>query len=42
MTFSHRWVLYHLIEHFASHFGQILSLLHYMRDHGVPGLAESG
>ncbi len=40
MTFSHRWVLYHLLEHFAAHFGQILSLLHCMRDHGVAGLPE--
>jgi len=39
-TFSHRWVLYHLLEHFAAHFGQILSLLHCMRDHGVAGLPE--
>ena len=39
-TVSHRWVLYHLVEHFASHFGQIASLLHCMRDHGVPGLPE--
>ena len=42
MTFSHRWVLYHLLEHFAAHFGQILSLLHCMRDHGVTGLPEKG
>ena len=42
MTFSHRWVLYHLLEHFAAHFGQILSLFHCMRDHGVPGLPEKG
>lgn len=40
MTFSHRWVLYHLLEHFAAHFGQILSLLHCMRDHGVQELPE--
>lgn len=40
MTFSHRWVLYHILEHFAAHFGQILSLLHSMRDHGVEGLPE--
>ena len=40
MTISHRWVLYHLLEHFAAHFGQILSLLHCMRDHGVAGLPE--
>ena len=42
MTISHRWVLYHILEHFAAHFGQILSLLHSMRDHGVPGLPEKG
>ena len=40
MTVSHRWVLYHILEHFAAHYGQILSLLHCMRDHGVPGLPE--
>ncbi len=39
-TFSHRWVLYHILEHFAAHYGQILSLLHCMRDHGVSGLPE--
>ena len=37
---SHRWVLYHVLEHFAAHYGQILSLLHCMRDCGVPGLPE--
>ncbi|MBD95904.1 MAG: hypothetical protein CL482_16850 [Acidobacteria bacterium] len=40
MTFSHRWVLYHFLEHFAGHRGQISSLLHCMRDSGVPGLPE--
>ena len=40
MTVSRRWVLYHLLEHFAAHYGQILSVLHCMRDHGVPGLPE--
>ena len=40
ITISHGWVLYHVLEHFASHFGQICSLLHYMRDHDVPGLPE--
>ena len=39
-TISHRWVLYHILEHYAAHFGQILSLMHYMRDQGVPGLPE--
>ncbi len=39
-TVSYRWILYHLLEHFASHFGQILSLLHSMRDLEVPGLPE--
>ena len=36
VTFSHRWVLYHILEHL----GQIGSLLHCMRDHEVPGLPE--
>ena len=39
-TVSHRWVLYHVLEHFAAHFGQISALLHSMRDSGVPGLPE--
>ena len=40
ITFSYRWVLYPLLEHFASHFGQILILLHCMRDLDVSGLPE--
>ncbi len=40
MTVSHRWVLYHVLEHFAAHFGQISALLHCMRDSGVPGLPD--
>ena len=39
-TISHRWVLYHILEHYAAHFGQILSLMHCMRDQRVPGLPE--
>ena len=42
VNFSRRWVLYHLLDHFAGHFGQIGSLLHCMRDQGVPGLPENG
>jgi uncharacterized damage-inducible protein DinB len=33
--FSRAWTLYHVLEHFASHFGQILMLKHMMRDAGV-------
>jgi hypothetical protein len=33
--FSRTWTLYHVLEHFASHFGQILLLKHMMRDAGV-------
>ena len=40
VTFSNRWVLYHILEHFAGHLGQIGSLLHGMRDHEVPDLPE--
>ena len=40
LTVSHRWVLYHVLEHFAAHFGQITALVHCMRDNGVPGLPE--
>ncbi len=29
------WTLYHVLEHFAGHFGQILLLKHLMRDAGV-------
>ena len=30
--FDHRWVLYHLLEHFAAHSGQILLIRHAWRD----------
>jgi len=30
--FDHRWVLYHLIEHFAAHAGQILLIRHALRN----------
>jgi len=33
--FTRMWTLYHVLEHFASHFGQILLLKHQMRDAGV-------
>lgn len=33
--FSRAWTVYHVLEHFASHFGQILLLKHLMRDAGV-------
>ena len=32
---SREWTLYHVLEHFASHYGQILLLMHLMRDAGV-------
>lgn len=32
---SHTWTLYHVLEHFAGHYGQILLLKHLMRDAGV-------
>ena len=35
MTVTRSWTLYHVLEHFASHFGQILLLKHLMRDAGV-------
>ncbi len=34
-AFSRTWTLYHVLEHFAAHFGQILMLKHMMRDAGV-------
>ena len=33
--FTKTWILYHVLEHFASHFGQVLLLMHFMRDAGV-------
>lgn len=32
--FSVRWVLYHMLEHFAGHYGQILLLRHQYRSRG--------
>jgi uncharacterized damage-inducible protein DinB len=32
---SREWTLYHVLEHFAAHFGQILLLKHLMRDAGI-------
>ena len=33
--FSYGWTLYHVLEHFAGHYGQILLLKHLMRDAGI-------
>lgn len=38
--FSRVWTLYHVLEHFASHFGQVLMLKHMMRDAGVLAAEE--
>jgi hypothetical protein len=32
---SYEWTLYHVLEHFAAHYGQILLLKHLMRDAGM-------
>ncbi len=32
---SRSWTVYHVLEHYAAHFGQILLLKHLMRDAGV-------
>lgn len=32
---SRHWILYHVLEHFAAHFGQILMLKHMMRSEGA-------
>jgi hypothetical protein len=32
---SYAWTLYHVLEHFAGHYGQILLVKHLMRDAGV-------
>lgn len=34
------WTLYHVLEHFAGHFGQVLMLKHMMRDAGVLAKSE--
>lgn len=34
-TFSREWIAYHVLEHFAAHYGQILLLRHWMRDAGL-------
>lgn len=34
-SISRLWVLYHVLEHFAGHYGQILLLKHMMQDVGV-------
>lgn len=33
--FTYGWTLYHVLEHFSGHYGQILLLKHMMRDAGV-------
>ena len=33
--FTRRWALYHILEHFSGHYGQILLLKHIMRDNGI-------
>jgi uncharacterized damage-inducible protein DinB len=32
---SLRWILYHVLEHFAGHFGQVLLVKHQLRDAGL-------
>jgi uncharacterized damage-inducible protein DinB len=34
-TVSYRWILYHVLEHFAGHFGQVLLIRHQLRDAGL-------
>jgi uncharacterized damage-inducible protein DinB len=38
-SFDLRWILYHLLEHFAGHYGQILLLAHQRRDRMRAGSA---
>jgi uncharacterized damage-inducible protein DinB len=33
--FTRSWTLYHVLEHFATHYGQVLMLKHLMRDAGI-------
>jgi hypothetical protein len=35
-----RWIIYHILEHFAGHFGQILVLQHARKSMGVEGAAK--
>jgi uncharacterized damage-inducible protein DinB len=37
VTVTGRWILYHLLEHQAGHYGQILMLRHLYRDHVAAG-----
>ncbi len=37
---SREWTLYHVLEHFSGHYGQILLLMHLMRDAGVLGIED--
>jgi uncharacterized damage-inducible protein DinB len=37
---TYTWALYHVLEHFASHFGQILLVKHMLRDAGLLAAAE--
>ena len=34
-TISREWTVYHVLEHFSGHYGQILLLKHLMRTAGV-------
>ncbi len=36
-TYNRRWTLYHLLEHYAGHYGQILLLRHHYRYRAVAG-----
>ena len=41
-TISREWTVYHVLEHFCSHHGQILLLKHLMRDAGILPPPEKG
>ena len=32
MILNRRWTLYHMLEHYAGHYGQILLLIHQYKD----------
>jgi uncharacterized damage-inducible protein DinB len=34
-TVSYRWILYHVLEHFAAHLGQVMLVRHQLRDAGL-------
>lgn len=40
LVITREWTIYHILEHFSAHHGQILLLKHLMRDAGILAAAE--